>query len=186
MSSTNVQAEFMTLLSRLFEDGLTPSQFERMTQIMESDAAARVAYREYVTVHAMLHWRWHGTASDEPSENARSGGERKTDSSCIGRPGAVRPPVSSVLQPPLVAPGSTGFPAASLPATVGFFSSGWPVAYLAATVILGLGLLIGAITHVSRPEQLVQRDLPLCPAPSSLPSVVGQITGMVDCQFAAD
>ena len=36
-----------------------------------------------------------------------------------------------------------------LPGTVGYFSSGWPVAYLIATVIFGIGLLIGSLTPVS-------------------------------------
>ena len=69
--------------------------------------------------------------------------------------------------------------------TVGYFSSGWPVAYLVATVIFGLGLLIGSHVYVSQPEQVARH--------SSLPSrsvvepkmePVGRITGMVDCKWA--
>jgi hypothetical protein len=78
-----------------------------------------------------------------------------------------------------------------------YFSSGWPVAYLIATVVLGLGLVIGAATHVSRPEQVVQQNLPshfgkgaggegVERPDSPHPSVVGRITGTVDCRFAAD
>jgi hypothetical protein len=71
---------------------------------------------------------------------------------------------------------------------------GWPVAYLIATVILGLGLMIGAVTHVSQPDQFAEKTLP---SPSgrgaggegdltadNVPSpVVGRITGMVDCRW---
>ena len=39
----------------------------------------------------------------------------------------------------------------TLPGTVGWFSSGWPLAYLIATVIFGIGLLVGSVMHVSQP-----------------------------------
>jgi RNA polymerase sigma factor (sigma-70 family) len=98
------------------------------------------------------------------------------------------------------------------PALVNVFSSGWPVAYLAATAILGIGLVIGAVTHVSQPVQVVQETPPspsgngaggeanwLPPpargrgaggeggrtADTAQSPIVGQITGMVDCRFAA-
>jgi hypothetical protein len=69
---------------------------------------------------------------------------------------------------------------------VGYFS-GWPVAYLIATVILGVGLVIGTITHVSRPGQVAYIAAPAVDAPktSLQPSTggVGRITGMVECQW---
>ena len=51
--------------------------------------------------------------------------------------------------PPPAAP-ALGFAGALWHGTVGYFSSGWPVAYLVATVIFGIGLLIGSLVHVSR------------------------------------
>ena len=66
--------------------------------------------------------------------------------------------------------------------TVGYFSSGWPVAYLVATVIFGIGLLIGSLMPVSEPAQL-PAIRPSPPSPPPLPSMVGRITGMVDCQW---
>ena len=38
-----------------------------------------------------------------------------------------------------------GLLSTTLPGTVGLFSSGWPVAYLIATVICGVSLLIGSL-----------------------------------------
>ena len=69
--------------------------------------------------------------------------------------------------------------------TVGYFSSGWPVAYLAATVILGMGLLIGALIPVSEPAQ-VARQSPLPSRVDAEPKMefVGRITGMVDCNWS--
>jgi hypothetical protein len=71
--------------------------------------------------------------------------------------------------------------------TAGFFASGWPVAYLVATVILAIGALIGAFTYVSHSGQ-VARIMPsvakddLVTKPQM--EFVGQITGMVDCKWA--
>ena len=75
--------------------------------------------------------------------------------------------------------------------TAGFFSSGWPVAYLIATLIFGIGLVIGSHVYISGPEQLARQSAPnrtanpqsLIPNPSPKAPPVGRITGMVDCQF---
>jgi hypothetical protein len=88
--------------------------------------------------------------------------------------------------------------------TFAYLSSGWPLAYLIATVICGLGLAVGALTHVSQPaRQLASLRSPLgsgaggdgkwLPSPAGRGAggegdrngpVVGRITGMVDCQWA--
>ena len=73
----------------------------------------------------------------------------------------------------------------TVPGTVGWFSSGWPVAYLIATVICGVSLLIGSLVPVSQPEQVARQ--PSVPGrvliePKMEP--VGRITGMVHCRWA--
>ena len=67
--------------------------------------------------------------------------------------------------------------------TVGYFSSGWPVAYLVATVIFGIGLLIGSLVHVSQPVAGCQAIRPVSPSrlAALADAIVGRITGMVDC-----
>ena len=67
--------------------------------------------------------------------------------------------------------------------TAGFFASGWPLAYLVATVIFSIGLLVGAVVHVSEPVQLAEQSVPLPSPLSPVPSVVARITGMADCKF---
>ena len=42
--------------------------------------------------------------------------------------------------------------------TGGYFSEGWPVAYLIATVISGIALLIGSLVHVSEPVQVARQS----------------------------
>jgi hypothetical protein len=71
-------------------------------------------------------------------------------------------------------------PASSLPS----FISGWPVAYLVATVIFGVGLVIAAFTYVSQPVEIVQQSTnpqSVIPNPSPSATIVGRITGMVEC-----
>ena len=66
-------------------------------------------------------------------------------------------------------------------------SSGWPVAYLIATVIFAIGAVIGAFTYVSHPVQVAER-LPAVVNGRAVieqqTEFVGRITGMVDCKWA--
>ena len=61
-----------------------------------------------------------------------------------------------------------------------------PLAYLIATLVTGLGLLIGYVVHVAGPEEVARQSVPLPSPLSSLPSAVGRITGMVDCKWAKE
>jgi hypothetical protein len=60
--------------------------------------------------------------------------------------------------------------------------------YLMAALIIGLGLVIGAVVHVSGPTNMVRQSAPrkdsnpLSPIPNPS-SVVARITGAVDCQW---
>ena len=78
-----------------------------------------------------------------------------------------------------------GFLSTTLHGTVGYFSSGWPVAYLVATVIFGIGLLIGSLVPVSQPAQVArQSSVPSRAVAEPKTELVGRITGMVDCKWA--
>ena len=158
MSRVDSDSEFSSLLSGLIEGSLTPAQFERLGQILETDAVARAIYRKHVSMHAMLHWRWHQNIDSRSS--------------------ALPPTIQTSPSPHLAFLGNT------VHAVVGYLSSGWPVAYLIATVIFGVGLLIGSLMPVSHPEQIAQQSAPLPSHLSPLPSVVAKITGMSDCQWA--
>ena len=79
------------------------------------------------------------------------------------------------------------FVSTTLHTTLGYFSEGMPLAYLLATMIVGVGLLIGSQIYVSGPEQVAWQ---LSPATNDKgthdPQVpfVGRITGMVDCRWS--
>ena len=75
----------------------------------------------------------------------------------------------------------------AIPAVYSLFnyvSSGWPVAYLVATVIFGIGLSIGSFVHVSRSALVAKQSLmPNGSVSEPKEELVGRITGMVDCQW---
>jgi hypothetical protein len=95
--------------------------------------------------------------------------------------------IATLTSPGLLPASVPAVPAIStFQAASGFFSSGWPVAYLVATAICAIGLVIGAIIHVSEPTQIVGPSTPL-PSPSSpRVSMVGRVTAMVDCVLNND
>jgi hypothetical protein len=75
-------------------------------------------------------------------------------------------------------------------AATGALASSWPVAYLIATAIFAIGLILGAIVHVSPPNPVaIQSGSGSSHPTASLPSkdrLVGRISGMVDCRWKAD
>ena len=71
-------------------------------------------------------------------------------------------------------------------------SSGWPAAYLIATVIFAMGLIVGSHTYISPPKEVaVQFDRGVASPDTKSASPmqarsqhIGRITGMVDCVWA--
>ena len=78
----------------------------------------------------------------------------------------------------------------NLHSTFGYISSGWPMAYLVATAMTAIGLLVCGHTYITRPNQMVGTAAVQRPSDSRLstrtpsPSVVARITGMVDCVWS--
>ena len=197
LASTNFE-ELDTLLDNLVDIGLTSVEHERLAGLLRSDLNARRQYVSFVTLHAHLDAEW-GNQIPQMVQSERAGrkadGERdelRSRNRSIIRPESlVRDPSlhSSICddQPFSQSPPAPTFLSATIPSTVGFFSSGWPVAYLIATVIFGIGLVVGGVVRVSQPVQIVEQTQPVAKVKSvSEPKTefVGRITGMVDCQWA--
>lgn len=97
-----------------------------------------------------------------------------------------------VVEPETAAQGTAGLQ--RLPTTgsiysvfgngIGYFSHGWPLAYLLAAVVCGIGFLIGSLLPASRMAEFVQNS-DRVPAWNGISSQqpVGRITGLVDCRF---
>lgn len=166
-------------LDRLFElMGMLCDEEATVGDVVEMDAIvfdapkAGRCYARYCRMHSALKMElraqrvsqsvFQKTAIEAAAESDELHGRR------IGSP----PPLSSM-------------PAALVPLcnAAGFFSSGWPAAYLMATVILGIGILVSAVTYTSPPQPIaLQPSLPAenLVVSQSQPKSVGRITGMID------
>jgi hypothetical protein len=151
------ELEFIELVGSYLDGQLTPDELARLNEQLRNDDARRETFVRYCLQGKLL------------AEALLAGIPLPTDELPTKTPSPLAPP----------ALGSLG---AAMHGIVSYFSSGWPVAYLVAAVILGLGLLIGAFVHVSTPIQVARQAPPL---PSSS-SFVGRITGMVDCQWETE
>ena len=138
---------------------LAEDQMADFEQFLRADDDACRLYVEYMNVSTLTSYALDTMPKEDASWDASS---------------AQKPPIPAISIP--------GFHAAAPLGVAGYFSDGWPMAYLIATVVMVTALMIGAITHVSKPGQVVEHSVP---SPlSTVPSVVGRITGMVDCQLA--
>ena len=162
--------EHLWSLTQSMCDGtITEEERDRLEALLRASDRARLFYAAYVDLHGRMLWRFRGGKGDAPAAGARQE--------------AVAPPAGPLMSNLLV-----GLPTSSLHGTFGILSSGWPVAYLVATAIFGIGLLIGTFTYVSRPLPVAGHS----PAASSPHAVaapqadsVGQITAMVDCKWVS-
>lgn len=157
------------LLSAASDGWLGDEKRQELTELLRNDRQARAAYIEYAIVQAML---------------VRKHGSRATDSFASVFDRDVTSP--SVL-PAIPVDGAAWF------GGYGHVSSGWPVAYLIATVVLGIGLIVGSVLHAPQPMQVVlpshtNADTPehSGDAGSLASATVGRITGTVDCVFTND
>jgi hypothetical protein len=170
----NPWADLDQLIVLASERKLTDDQAERLKELVAGDEDAGLHYVDMMYVQAGLWQRFR--------DRSASGGAEDCDlPQLLTHDVAI--PASSPLPSPLVF-------SHVQPGTFGYFSSGWPVAYLLATVIFAIGLVIAALVHVSAPQVVL-------PSPvhgrgaggegrgnSLSASIVGQITGMVDCQWS--
>ena len=178
--------ELRSLVDAVCTETASEDSLDALGTLLQGNEAAQQFYLKYCRLHAELYLACRGQQAHKAVlEVIRS---RKAP-----------PPSSS----PVV------FLASAVHGTVGYFSSGWPLAYLVATVVMGVAVLIGSLVHVSQPEQVARQ--PALPstfgrgAESTLPSpsgrgaggegsdnvthrrpTVGRITGMVDCQWKND
>jgi hypothetical protein len=175
MSDPELQ-ELDLLLDRLCEGGLEEDQLavSRLVKLVDESEVCRRRYLDTLELHATL---WRMGKEGEPS----------TDISAAASPATLR--LSHRQESlesgwgPLTLLGDNGRNA------IDYVTSSWPVAYLVAAVVVGTGLVIGAVTHVSQQDQTVNQPPKITkdqPAPEPNRRIVGRITGMVDCQWVDD
>jgi hypothetical protein len=174
MSEKPVHLDRVLDLAGTICDGCaSQGEFTELDSIMLDDRKAFDGYLDYCRMHSAL--KLEMRAHRVTQALCQQIGVHAVAADAGNRADVKKPLVSAS---PLVT-----FPAHS---TLSFLSSGWPAAYLIATMVFAIGLLVGASTYVSRPPQVVQSHVPSrAPLPLQAP-VIARITGIVDCQWETE
>jgi hypothetical protein len=161
--------ELLDLFATVSDETASTEQIERLEKFLLTDDGVVESFVHFMFLHALL--------------------ERN---STIARPNSLLPSHQVVQPEPRAA--STSFPANVFPSAafqsgVGSFSSGWPLAYLIATVVVAVGLLVSAWIPTSRSVTIAHGLNPAVNDRALHKSNTrrgGRITGMVDCRWAED
>lgn len=173
------------LLDRYIDGALLPGERCQLEQMLLESADVREVFWERVQLHGLI----------RDCYEARSG--QQLADAAIGsfNAAAILPAVtdrSEKVYAPFVDACEVGLsdrvPSGPFGANwhrAATLLSGWPVAYLVAVMVLGIGLLVGYIVHVPNPSPIANDSG--SPIPSALDPktlFVGRITGMVECQWS--
>ena len=143
-----------------------------LNTLLHADRNSRRRYVDYCWIHVALRLQLRaGQAAKKAYEQTSVGAPVSTDD------GANDAEMQVCISPP------PRIFSTALYGSGDYISSNWPLAYLIATIIVGVGIAVTARVNVSSPEPIVCRSS-LHSSISLLPSVVGQITDMVDCKLA--
>ncbi len=161
--------EFSPLLDAACDGTLNDAQLDELAAALELDAEACKAYIDHISLQADI--RFLGRA------------ERLCQIGLDGVQAKLSP-----AAPPTASTSGLSFLSSPLYGTIGFFSHEVPFSLLIATVITGMGLLMGSFVYVSHHEQIVKNTLPPSPSTQAIPKpqseYVGRITGMVDVKWS--
>jgi hypothetical protein len=165
--------ELRELLAALREDVLTEKQAERLTSLLHDDGEARQMYIRYMAIEAYLH-------GNNTFDSHRV--LPKQLGTPVDRQGSGDALTSDVPGLPIVIQTPTGFPSMANPL------GGWMFSYLAAIVIVGIGLLIGWMCQVSissgNHQEVARQPSPDNACRENKLVFVGRISGMTKCQWA--
>lgn len=165
------------LLASVCDETAGPDDVAQIETLANDDESLHYVI-EYLQLDGLLHW--------ENGEGSIANAPNATDN---------RAPVSRDSLPIVIAEGCDDLmpsvPSSSafgfIHNTISYFSQGMPFSYLAATVLVGIGLLLGSLVQVSPPvltaRQSDRSSLHRASGRSSGTEFVGRITGLVACRF---
>jgi hypothetical protein len=157
-------ADLRNLFAAICDETISADQFQQLEETLSQDAEARARFARLTQLHVLLEQMF-ADASRHAEEAAPA------NTSNHSAPAAIVAPVVPFEN--------------TIHGAIGYLSSGWPVAYLVATVVFAVGLVVGAIVHVSQPVNVVQAPnslpSPVASHPTEEPAVIGRITGVADC-----
>ena len=164
-------------------------EFARLAELLRTNDEALNYYVDSLDTHANLYWH-HRKSEDGPDDQQQFADW--TAAAALAAAACTSLEDKPLFEAPLV-PIVANVVSAPLHGTLATTYSGWLVAYLIATLIVGIGLTVAAVMHVSSPVQVVNQPIRSMDAnsQSSIPNLapkaeaIGRITGVVDCQWAA-
>ena len=161
------------LTGAICDQSASQNDFAELDSTMRADPSSRYQYLDYCRLHVALRLE---LRAHRATQKLHQQIDIESVVPALSESNAAQRETSSAV--PL------GILATTFHGTVGYLSSDWSVAYLIATVILGIGLVIGSLVPVSQPAQIARQS----PVPSrgdAEPKMepVGRITGMVDCKW---
>jgi hypothetical protein len=160
---TAASDDFWPLLNSACDDGLADRETQELATLLEADSIIRKEFVRHIQLRTDVQLLFR-------ARKASDGGLARVRATLLETPPSDTP--------------ASGILPATFHSSAGYFASGWPVAYLVATVIFAIGLIVGTLVHVSTPTQVVQPSSSLPSLPAPRPSIVGRITGMVDCEWS--
>ena len=177
LSQANDWQELDRLIDGACDWTLLADEWTKLGQWLIEYPEARVHYLACMDIHGTLAWQMMPDARLSPAE-LQQYTQAEIDLLSIedGRLSDASLPVSPSL----------GFLGSAFHGTVGYFSQEVPFACLIATVLCGLGLLIGSLITVSRDVEIARESVPPVAEPPAFEKIeyVGRITGTVDCRWA--
>jgi hypothetical protein len=166
-SQGKISDRFWPLLDAACDDTLVETQVQELVAVLTSDPRTRKIFVEHIHLRRRI--------------RSLHRAERLCDL------GLAR--IQTLAQPPVSSSRSTApiFLSTTLHGTISYLSSGWPVAYLIATVVVGVGLWISSVTPAFYPQQIAKQSSStpeIGPTPEPQKELVGRVTATADCQWA--
>lgn len=165
-----IPEEFWPLLNAACDDALSEPQISDLENILDADPAARNVFLDHFLLETDLQLL------------------ARAKRACHTGLSGIQATFAEETAPALSCP-TTAAPVFASPvhtaSVSGVYFTGWPAAYLVASVIFAIGLVIGAMTHVSEPAQVaaLHDGSSTSGAPHASPpsKPVGRITGVANC-----
>lgn len=184
-SSSEIRAAVHEYVGAAMHDEATDRQVVEMEELLRESEEARQLYADLIEVSVQLPRVLAGVLAENDA-CGRGDDERQAawdDSDSRNEVGEECSAFSdqrwSTPLPPVIVP-TRAASLFSLPSFVG----GAVFSYLMAAVIVGVGLMLAASWKLPDNMQVVRQSEP-CPSPlAAHASIVGQVTGLVDCQWA--
>ncbi len=160
------------LLNRLVDEALPDTDGRNLEQLLLESAEARELFWQHARLHSLIRDYYESQPIQQCIDVAsgRLGPIAEAEKEADGD--APNAPLS----------GSPSLLGSMWSSSLAYVSSGWPVAYLIATLIFGLGVLVGSFVYVSQPATIAGRHH-VRPSSPSTPSAVGRVVNMVDCEW---